>query len=122
MNKKKIEELKKILQEKKARLENELGGIATKDKSLKDDYDAKFKNVDSGPFDHSAEAMEVSEYQDNLSLEANLEVQLRDVSQALEKIEKGKYGECEKCGKSIKIKRLEALPSAKTCLKCTNSK
>lgn len=121
MDKEKIDSLKNKLQAQKKQLEEDLKDIAVKDKNLKDDYDAKFKNLDSGPMDQSAEAMEVSEYQDNLSVEANLEMQLRDVNNALEKIEKGEFGKCEKCQGEISGDRLEALPHAKTCLNCAKS-
>lgn len=40
---------------------------------------------------------------------------------ALEKIESGKYGRCENCGKTIEKKRLSALPWARFCLKCQNN-
>lgn len=41
---------------------------------------------------------------------------LRDVQIALEKIEKGGYGVCERCGRPIDPDRLEALPAARLCL------
>jgi RNA polymerase-binding transcription factor DksA len=122
MNEKKSEERKKVLLQRKKNLEKQLSGIATKDKNLKDDYDANFKDFGDEIFDSSAEAAEVSEYQTNLSLEANLELQLRDVNVALEKIEKGEYGKCESCGKEIGENRLAALPHARICLDCTKSK
>jgi len=37
---------------------------------------------------------------------------------ALEKIEKGRYGNCEKCGKEIDEKRLKISPEARFCLNC----
>ena len=43
---------------------------------------------------------------------------MNDISKAIEKIEKGTYGVCEKCGKEISQKRLEAFPAAKLCIKC----
>lgn len=122
MDKEKIESLKQKLLSQKKQLADDLEDIAVKDKNLKDDYDAKYKNLDDGPMDHSTEALEVSEYQDNLSLEANLEMQLRDVNQALEKIATGKYGKCDNCQEDIKDERLEALPHARTCIKCAKSK
>jgi len=36
----------------------------------------------------------------------------------LEKIKKGKYGICEKCGKKIPEERLKAFPEARFCMKC----
>jgi len=120
MDQGKIAEFKKKLEEKKNNLEKQLTKIAKKDKNLKDDYDAKFENFDSEVLDISNEASEVSTYQNRLSLEANLELQLRDVKQSLARIAKGTYGQCTKCNGEIKEERLEALPQAQLCLKCSN--
>jgi len=47
-----------------------------------------------------------------------LELRLKNINLALEKIEKGRYGNCEKCGKEIDEKRLKISPEARSCLKC----
>jgi DnaK suppressor protein len=44
--------------------------------------------------------------------------QLRSVSQALQRIEDGSFGECTHCGNEIGGKRLEALPSTPYCIEC----
>lgn len=43
---------------------------------------------------------------------------IEEIDYALEKIEKGAYGNCEICGKKINKERLKALPSAKYCILC----
>jgi len=43
---------------------------------------------------------------------------LREVVQALQKIDAGGFGDCERCGEAIADKRLEALPFAKHCITC----
>ena len=43
---------------------------------------------------------------------------LREVVTALQKIEEGSYGSCERCGEAISDKRLEALPFARYCIDC----
>ena len=43
---------------------------------------------------------------------------LRDVVAALQKIEAGSFGNCERCGEPIADKRLEALPFARYCIDC----
>ena len=40
------------------------------------------------------------------------------MERALEKIEKGTYENCSKCGKKIPFSRLEALPWADECIEC----
>lgn len=43
---------------------------------------------------------------------------LRLVDRALDRIEKGTYGECRNCGKPIPEARLEAVPWARYCVDC----
>ncbi|HEU5423258.1 MAG TPA: TraR/DksA C4-type zinc finger protein [Nitrolancea sp.] len=40
------------------------------------------------------------------------------IQQALQKLDDGTYGICERCGKPIAPERLEALPFARYCLDC----
>jgi DnaK suppressor protein len=47
---------------------------------------------------------------------------LRNLSQALERIRQGTFGECAECGNEIEAKRLEAIPWARYCLKCQESR
>ena len=59
-------------------------------------------------------------YDEDLSFEiatAN-DQELGDIQIALEKIDKGTYGECEVCGCGISPSRLKILPSATTCGSC----
>jgi DnaK suppressor protein len=46
---------------------------------------------------------------------------LNHLNEALDKIEQGAYGVCEKCGKTIAKERLEAVPIAKHCIRCKNA-
>lgn len=43
---------------------------------------------------------------------------LRDVVSALQKIDDGSFGSCERCAEPITDKRLEALPFARYCIGC----
>lgn len=43
---------------------------------------------------------------------------LRDVVSALQRIDDGNFGSCERCGEAIAEKRLEALPFARYCIDC----
>ena len=43
---------------------------------------------------------------------------LRDVVSALQKMDDGGFGSCERCGEPIADKRLEALPFARYCIDC----
>lgn len=116
MEKKIIEQLKKYLEKEKDSLQKELGSFAAKDKSLKDNWDTRYPNRENGSVEEEAD--EAQEYDNLLSLEYSLESKLKDVNSALEKIEEGKYGKCDKCGKEIEKRRLQVCPEARLCLKC----
>ncbi len=116
MDKKLQDELKAKLEEQKRSLEKELRSFAEKDSNLKHNWDAKYPNRENGNMEEEADEMQ--EYDNLISLEHSLESKLKNVNLALEKIEKGEYGKCEKCGKQIEEERLQAAPEAKLCVKC----
>jgi DnaK suppressor protein len=47
-----------------------------------------------------------------------MENQLKNVIDALRRIEDGTYGICENCHEEIDIERLKIYPSARVCIKC----
>ena len=47
--------------------------------------------------------------------------ELQRIEQALDRMEVGKYGICQACGRSISQERLRALPSATLCVECKRS-
>mgnify|MGYP001566047472 CR=1 FL=1 len=56
----------------------------------------------------------------NKALSDRLELRLREVNEALERMESGMYGICEVCQNSIYIERLKANPAAKTDIEHAN--
>ncbi|MCX6720962.1 MAG: TraR/DksA C4-type zinc finger protein [Candidatus Staskawiczbacteria bacterium] len=118
MDKKLIEELKEKLELQKKSIQEELESFANQDPNLKNNWDTRYPNREDSDKDEKAD--DVQEYDNALSLEYSLELKLKDVNMALEKISQGKYGVCENCGKEIGEERLLACPEAKTCLKCEN--
>lgn len=54
----------------------------------------------------------------NLRLRDRELVLWKKINRTLEKIEKGTFGICERCGEEISSKRLEARPVAEMCIKC----
>jgi len=51
-------------------------------------------------------------------LDDRQKAEIEEIDRALGKIARGEYGRCEACGKPISWSRLEALPTAVTCLPC----
>jgi RNA polymerase-binding transcription factor DksA len=52
------------------------------------------------------------------ALVASLLEALEDVDHALAKLDTDEYGRCESCGGAISDARLEAMPTARTCVAC----
>lgn len=120
MGKKLLKQLKEKLEKQKNAIETEFRKFATEDEKLKGDWDTKYPRHDGGVGSQALEdaADQVEEYVTFLSLEHNMELRLQDVNLALEKIKKGNYGKCEKCGKKISDERLKVYPEARRCNKC----
>jgi len=116
MDKKLIEELKLKLLEEKKDLEKILKGFAKKDTHTPGGWRANVPKYDGGHMEEESD--EVEHYQNLLSQEASLENRLKEIEEVLDKIQTGKYGICENCGKEIEIGRLKTYPAAKTCLRC----
>jgi DnaK suppressor protein len=120
VNKKLLQELKQKLEKEGATIEEQLKRFAKKDKKLKGDWDTRFPHLgdETGGASLEKAADEVEEYEALLPVEYNLELKLKNINLALEKIKKDKYGFCEKCGKKIAEQRLKIYPEARICLKC----
>lgn len=70
---------------------------------------------DNQPADLGSETFERSK---DFSLRKNARQTLVKIETALEKIDNGKFGLCESCGRVIPEERLEAIPFAALCLEC----
>lgn len=116
MTQEQLAHFKERLIEEKARLEQELNDIGEKDPNRPDHFEPKYPESGGNSLDDNA--AEVSEYADELSIEARLETELRDVQKALTLVDQGSYGTCKYCGKDIDLKRLEARPASSSCIDC----
>ena len=59
---------------------------------------------------------EVLEGLDDITL-----AEVRDLRDAIGRIDRGIYGTCTMCGEPIAAARLAALPAARTCLRCAST-
>lgn len=57
-----------------------------------------------------------------VALKASLKQMLEKTRYALNKLKKGEYGKCEKCGQYLEWERLEAIPTATLCISCSKKK
>ncbi len=106
---------KKKLLEEKSKIEAQLGKFAQKDSVVEGNYKTPFPDFGNETDDN---AQEVTEYEQNISREHDLESELLLIGRALEKIDNGTYGQCENCDQEIPWERLEIRPQAKLCIDC----
>jgi DnaK suppressor protein len=110
IDEKTLQELKEMLLAEKTQLEAELSRLGKKINE-KGDYETVFPE-NLGEHDEE-NATEVEQYTDNLAVEVSLETQLKDVLDALEKMDHGVYGIDEVTGEDIMIDRLRVYPAAR---------
>ena len=97
-------------------VEEEMGTVARKNPSVPGDWEPVETNMDSDNADENEVADEMESFGENNAILNKLEPRYNDIKAALEKIKKGTYGKCEVGGEDIPEARLEANPSAKTCI------
>jgi RNA polymerase-binding protein DksA len=89
---------------------------------LRAEADALAQDRDPGDSNFDEEGGEgdsmAVERERELALSAQALVAVQEIDDALEKIDAGTYGICEKCGEPIPKERLKALPFAALCVKC----
>ena len=108
MKKERLASFKKRLLEKREQLADGVGRSASYGKDQDDDA-----NKDLGDQANTAYTRELF-----FELGNGDRRLLRDVVAALQKIDDGSFGSCERCGETIGDKRLDALPFARYCIDC----
>ena len=117
MNQESIQKMKQRLLAEQANLRKQLESFADPNKRVKNDYNTRYEDIGTSEEEN---ATEVENYQNQLAVEGGLESSLAEVDAALDRIEKGAYGQCTECGKEIPEPRLEAHPAAKICVQCSD--
>ena len=109
---------KKFIDEQKKRLENDLRDLLEKIDNLK--KEDPFSDPDHAS-DNAAVDTDVREQVGHDTVEAqikDLSIRAEDIKAALIRINKGKYGVCQKCGKDIPQARLKIIPESAYCIDC----
>jgi RNA polymerase-binding transcription factor DksA len=109
-----LEHYKELLLAEQERLEKDLVSVGRVNPDNPQDWEATPGDINDRSADPNKLADNVEEYEARTATLKELEDSLKDVRDALEKIEKGTYGICEISGEQIEEDRLEANPSART--------
>ncbi len=112
-----------MTKEYKERLEGMLVEITEELKSVgihnpqnPSDWIAVPQELDVEEPDENLAADAVEAWNERAGLVATLESRYNGILSALSRIEKGTFGTCEICGKTIEERRLDANPIARTCI------
>jgi RNA polymerase-binding transcription factor DksA len=105
---------RKLLEDEQRRVRSELESLQSMDSSTSEsgetgelsDYDQHIGDAGTETFLRERD----------LAMEGNEQTILRQIEVALQKIEDGTYGTCERCGKPIPAARLEAIPYTPYCI------
>ena len=120
LDQKTIDELKTALEKERELLISELKTIATPDPHSKNNWNVKHfewseNQITSKEALESDESVnESDEDMKNKALSDHLELRLKEVNDALKRIEDKTYGICKICGEAIPEDRLKANPAAST--------
>ncbi|GAA1792186.1 TraR/DksA family transcriptional regulator [Planosporangium flavigriseum] len=94
---------------------------------LKTEYDQTMAEIaelqrdrltDSAGDDQADTGTKTFEREQEISLANSILERITQVERALERLDEGTYGYCERCGSTIPVERLAAFPSATLCVTC----
>ena len=101
--------------------------LAERRAELKTEYDQTMSEIaelqrdrltDSAGDDQADTGTKTFEREQEISLANSILERITQVERALERLDEGTYGWCERCGNPIPVERLAAFPSATLCATC----
>ena len=118
---KNIKDYQKKLLKKRKRIINKLNSVNDKEnnreglKSSWKESTGELSSYDNHPADTGSDTFERGK---DIGLKDNANLFLTMIDDALQKIDEGQYGICDKCGQEINKDRLEIMPSTTMCYRC----
>jgi DnaK suppressor protein len=98
------------------RLADEVHTVA--DQALRETGGEPSGSLSNAPMHLADLASDNFEQETAISLLENEEQVLRQIRDAILRIDQGKYGRCQVCSKEIPVQRLEAIPFTPYCVEC----
>lgn len=101
--------------------------LAARRDELRGEYDQTLSEIaelqrdrltDSAGDDQADTGTKTFEREQEITLANSILERINQVERALERLEEGNYGWCERCGSAIPVERLAAFPSATLCVSC----
>jgi RNA polymerase-binding transcription factor DksA len=115
MNSQKQAKLRRRLEDRRAQIVSDVSYMADEIRALGIDQD----DENGALGNHIAEdGSSVTESERIVVVSEDLQAILAQVNAALERMDEGTYGQCQRCGRSIAAARLEAFPYVAYCIEC----
>lgn len=114
MNKKEMDRCRRALEKQRERIVRSLEEVE-KSGLINQEYSVGTTGITTHPADLGTDNFERDLGLGLVTEEHDL---LKEIDEALDRIERGIFGECEKCGCAIPRERLNAIPQARNCLEC----
>ena len=116
MRKLNTEKYRKLLAEERDRIHREMQSIeeglsyseTVSDQSELADYDQHPADAGTDTFEKEKDVSVLNSWRDTIGR----------IDEALDKLERGTYGQCDRCGREISEARLNAMPHAIYCMEC----
>ncbi len=110
-----LEGMRDALIARRADIQAEVDRMATEIRWLGGDQEDEGGGLSNHLADDGSDVME----QERLStISADLQDVLRQIDGAIERMDNGSYGVCQRCGQPINPERLEAFPYVAFCISC----
>lgn len=116
MRKSELTKLKSMLENEKEHLDKELDHFESLllSKTMKE----AGGDLSSCTTHKADQASDIDENQKLFVIMERVQNRLKEVDEALDKIQNGEFGTCRSCGEKIQLKRLMAKPHAEFCIEC----
>jgi DnaK suppressor protein len=114
MNQQKVAELKTALEARRDELRQDIQQMTNEIRSIGTE-----EGLEGGVGNHPADdGSNVMEGERLSTINSDFEALLAQVEAALERIDEGTFGTCQRCGQPIGTERLEAFPYVAYCINC----
>jgi DnaK suppressor protein len=118
INARKRNKLRTLLEERRSEIEGSVSSMAEEIRDLGTDQDDENGSLGNHIADDGAN---VAEAERIVTVTEDLQDILAQVNGALERMDEGTYGICQRCGRPIGEERLEAFPYVAFCIECQSA-
>ena len=115
MNKRQQQKLRQRLEERRTEIESDVSYMAGEMRAIGVDQDEENGSLGNHIADDGSN---IAEAERIVTVSEDLQQILAQVNAALERMNEGQYGTCQRCGKPIGAERLEAFPYVAFCIEC----